>query len=98
MTSDDNGDQETFGFLLIFILISAPLILTLITVLQLFRVATSTAKRSCCNKGPSDDESSAGSNDQSEVGDSRSQSIDRSPSTGSRNGSALLGSPVRNAL
>ena len=48
MTSEDSGDQETFGILLIFILIAGPLILTLITVMQLLRAATSAASHSCC--------------------------------------------------
>ena len=48
MTSEDSGDQETFGILLIFILIAGPLTLTMITVMQLLRAATSAASHSCC--------------------------------------------------
>lgn len=89
MTSDDEGDQAMFGILLIFILIAAPLILTLITLMQLCRVITSVATRSCCKKEASADDANnnataAGNDDgssDSSVAEFRSQqSADRPPS------------------
>ena len=80
MTSEDSGDQETFGILLIFILIAGPLILTLITVMQLLRAATSVASHSCCGskeEAPADQqEPEAGSKNPAREADS---SVDRPP-------------------
>ena len=50
MASEDDRDQKVFGVLLIFILIAGPLILTLITMAQFLRAASSVATRSCCKE------------------------------------------------
>lgn len=106
MTSEDEEDQALFGILLILVLVSAPLILTLITMMQLFRAVMSIATRFCHEENPSGDDAGVGGNSSLEDGEQpnnvpveqgRSESsLDQLPSpidsrTSSRMNSILLG-------